>query len=553
MRVLVFHGYPLRGTGSNVFNAKLAAALVGLGHEVHLLCQERHAEELDFVSTVADWDSRRLSLSRVRDGGCTVYRPDIGPLLPVFVADDYEGVTARTFPELTDFQLSTYIAANVAAVGEVVNRVKPDLAIANHLIMGPMILALGLAGTGIPYVVQIHGSALEYTVKPNPRFLPYARQGLHDARAVLVGSRHTANSLWAAIGDPELARRTVLNPPGVDVDRLRPCAAARARARGQRLADRLRAGAAPAGAVGASFTLDRDANAAGAAVAALVAERERHPLIGFVGKLILSKGIDLLLAAWPLVLAEVPDARLAVVGFGAFEEAARRLVSDLAAGNWDSVRALADAGHGAEGGPPGPARLLNAFLDRLESSGAREGYLGAASAMAGSVTFVGRLEHDELADFLPLCQAIVVPSTFPEAFGMVVAEAAARGVFPISARHSGLAEVSAVLAQSLAPEAAEPLTFPVDELVVESIAGSVVRWLELDPGQREKTRRRLADTAAARYSWRETASRAAAAAQYGAGAVAGTRLGPGSKSADVPAALAAQAVTGRTELHEPAT
>jgi len=41
MRVLLFHGYMLRGTGSNIYTANLARALAGLGHEVHLLCQER--------------------------------------------------------------------------------------------------------------------------------------------------------------------------------------------------------------------------------------------------------------------------------------------------------------------------------------------------------------------------------------------------------------------------------------------------------------------------------------------------------------------------------
>ncbi len=44
MRILVFHGYLLGGTGSNVYNARLAAAFVAQGHEVHLLCQDRHPE-----------------------------------------------------------------------------------------------------------------------------------------------------------------------------------------------------------------------------------------------------------------------------------------------------------------------------------------------------------------------------------------------------------------------------------------------------------------------------------------------------------------------------
>ena len=44
-----------------------------------------------------------------------------------------------------------------------------------------------------------------------------------------------------------------------------------------------------------------------------------------MGKLIVSKGVDLLLAAWPLVLAEVPEARLVVVGFGDYRDGLLRL------------------------------------------------------------------------------------------------------------------------------------------------------------------------------------------------------------------------------------
>ena len=219
MRILVFHGYLLRGTGSNVYNANLAAALTKLGHEVHLLCQDRTPEELDFVDAVGDWDGGALALRELRQPvRCTTYRPDIGGLLPVYVADRYEHVEARPFPELDDAEIDEYIRRNVDAVREVAARVRPAVALANHLVMGPLILARALAGTDVPYTVKIHGSALEYTVKPHPRFLPHAREGIAGARGVLVGSRHTAESLWAALEDPSLPPRTRLGPPGVDVD-----------------------------------------------------------------------------------------------------------------------------------------------------------------------------------------------------------------------------------------------------------------------------------------------------------------------------------------------
>ena len=75
----------------------------------------------------------------------------------------------------------------------------------------------------------------------------------------------------------------------------------------------------------------------------------------------------------------------------------------------------------------------------------------------------GRLEHEELAELLPACEALVVPSTFPEAFGMVAAEAAACGALPISAAHSGLAEVSDALARAVPDAGRAWLSFPVDD------------------------------------------------------------------------------------------
>src|ERR1700691_4375613 len=80
VRVLIFHGYLLSGTGSNVYNARLAEALVKLGHEVHLLSQDRHPEGHAFVDAVGDWDDGALrvrSLDRELSEGsgrCTVYR-----------------------------------------------------------------------------------------------------------------------------------------------------------------------------------------------------------------------------------------------------------------------------------------------------------------------------------------------------------------------------------------------------------------------------------------------------------------------------------------------
>ncbi len=531
MRVLIFHGYLLDGTGSNVYNARLAAALAGLGHEVHLLCQERHPERQPFVDAAGDWDSGTLRVRSLRPDvplpdhvHCTVYRPDIGGLLPVYVADRYEGIEARTFARCSPAEIDRYLDANVAAVREVAQRVRPDVALANHLVMGPAILARAL--DGVPYAVKVHGSALEYTVKADPdRFLPFAREGLARTHGVLVGSAHTARSLWKALADPDLPRRTRLGPPGVDVHRFLPLAeeeldGAPLRAAGM-LAGRLRAAAASEGASGEETgAFARDELAAASALERFAELARAEPLrpVAFVGKLIVSKGVDLLLAAWPLVLERVPNAALLVVGFGSYRAALERLVAALAAGRLQDAIAIARAGRALEQegdggvGTATPLRHLLAFLEGLEGE-RRERYLSAARTLPERVIFSGRLDHDELTGLLPACEALVVPSTFPEAFGMVAAEAAACGALPVSAAHSGLAEVSDVLARALPPAAARLLSFPVDDRAVAALAERVADWLSLDADLRERARAGLVATVRERWSWEGVARGVIAAAQ----------------------------------------
>jgi glycosyltransferase involved in cell wall biosynthesis len=125
-----------------------------------------------------------------------------------------------------------------------------------------------------------------------------------------------------------------------------------------------------------------------------------EPTVVYFGKLIENKGVQVLFEALDGV-----DARAVVVGFGDY----RATLESLA--------------------PPG-------------------------------TLFTGALEHRHLVHLLPLADVAVVPSIFPEAFGMVAAEAAAAGVPPVVANHSGLAEVGAGIAAEYPPDAAHLTSFP---------------------------------------------------------------------------------------------
>jgi glycosyltransferase involved in cell wall biosynthesis len=478
VRVLIFHGYLLRGTGSNVYNASLAQALAGMGHEVHLFCQDRRADQLEWVG-----------------GRITVHVPDIGGLLPVFVPDRYEGFAVKTFPELTDEELDRYLDSNVTAVRRVVEEFgRPDAALANHLIMGPVILARA----GLSYALKVHGSDLSYTVMPNPdRFVPYAREGTDAAAGILVGSSHTAHDLFATVPDPELRHRTRLGPPGVDVHRFRPHPPEDALRLTGDLAGRLEAEGPGSATAGDSFGRD------GPAIAkALRGWAEGDERVLFVGKLIVNKGPDLLAAAWPLIhrariAAGAKSPRLLFVGFGAFEDGLRSLVRALEAGDLDTARELA------------PRSILSGFLADPPA-----GYAEAAREAAGSILIGGRLEHDEVAEVMPAADAFTMPSTFPEAFGMVPAESAACGVPPVSADHSGMREVALHLADAIGPELAPLLTFAVGPSAVTELAEKLEGWLALEPERRRAAGRALSARVNELWSWAGVA-RAVIAASHG--------------------------------------
>src|SRR5881296_2855458 len=99
MRILLWHGYLLGGTGSNVYTRALAREWSRAGHEVVVFSQEPRSEQYDL-------------------GGAQSVRPDIGRLLPVFVLDQYEGFDARRLPELSVAERERYVAANAAALRE---------------------------------------------------------------------------------------------------------------------------------------------------------------------------------------------------------------------------------------------------------------------------------------------------------------------------------------------------------------------------------------------------------------------------------------------------
>ncbi len=298
MRVLLLHGYLLRGTGSNVYNASLATALARLGHEVHLFCQDRDPPDLG---------------AGTGTGSVTVHNPEIGGLLPVFVHDDYEGFEVKTFAELSDDELDRYLDVNVMAVREAAGQLGGfDAALANHLVMGPVILARAgarLRAQGPRLRPLLHRASRPRALRPL-RAGGLRRRRRHPRR--LDPHRRPASARPSTT--PQTNAKVRLGPPGVDTSLFTPMPAADRRRRLEAAAQAVRG--APAGrgdrrrhrgTAAAPSAWDRNVDTAAKALE-WFAEAE-GPRVIFVGKLIVSKGVDLLLAAWPLVVAANPGAR----------------------------------------------------------------------------------------------------------------------------------------------------------------------------------------------------------------------------------------------------
>ena len=193
MRILLWHGYLLGGTGSNVYTRALAREWSRAGHEVVVFSQETSPEQYDL-------------------GGAEVVRPDIGGPLPVFVLDRYEGLVAQRLPELTAAERERYVQANATAVRE---HLPADLVFANHVLLGGPVAA----ATGARFAVKAHGSELEYAMRDNPELSAWGREALSDAEAVFVGSEHIRDVLEEVVGHVD---RVHVVPPGVDVDEFVP-------------------------------------------------------------------------------------------------------------------------------------------------------------------------------------------------------------------------------------------------------------------------------------------------------------------------------------------
>jgi glycosyltransferase involved in cell wall biosynthesis len=516
VKLLMTHGYMLSGTGSNVYVQNLCRGLVKIGHDVHLLCQEPDALSYDFVNEHCRASGAGVVLLEEKatpyPGFCAVYQPEIGDLLPVYVYDDYPGWRVKTFLGLSNDEFENYVAKNVAAVRAVLDRSGATGAVTNHSVPGPEIARRAITDTGVPYASIVHGSCLQYVARRSERYMEIARQGLSEATSIIALSTHSAGTI--AEDFPEMAKKTLALPGGVDTDLFRsdafdpgvtekleggPGRGPQQTARLREILDRFPETGGAEELVGelkatsAQYEPRRHDTDAGKRIRQLLLDDEA-PVVVYLGKLIHAKGIHCLLSAFARV-RRASEARLLVIGYGTFREGLEALTHALSTGNRRVVELLWSHGRLFEGGPASPLEHFD-LSDKL---------LRDAEGMAETVEFVGPLYHAELSRLLPATEVAVVPSIFPETFGLVAAEFGASGVPPLVADHSGLREAGDLVGHGLPFD----LRVGLGDDFVENLAQALLGYLSLPAKERRSCRETVRRNSVEDLSWGALAGRIA--------------------------------------------
>lgn len=453
----------------------------------------------------------------------------LGDTLPVYVWDRYEEFS-RVVPmlDLPDSEVEAYVETNVRALARIVRENGIAAIHANHAVLMSVVAQRVCAAEGIPFSIMPHGSALEYAVKRDPRFLHLAT-GAFDAagRIFVIGSEMRGRVHQVFAGLPGLDEKMVDLHLGVDTSQFEPVARNGRARKAAQLREALAglprgrthqqtsamlgglrgdlAGPALEAALAVGRGFSSKAPDAGLEEALDTVDWENGRTLLYVGRLISAKGVQEVVAALPLILEQTPGMRLLVVGHGPLREPLEAMLWALEHGERALFAEIVATGRALEGDPEGEGgghelTKVAAFLDGLRARGELGAYFeaGRRHVRRDRVIFTGYLTHRELRHLFPCCDAAVFPSVVKEAGPLVFLEALASGAFPLGTYFGGMKASIDSVAEVLPPDVAGVMKLdPAPDRTVADIVHHVPMALEAGEQHREALFRVARD----RYDW----------------------------------------------------
>lgn len=470
MSLVITHGYLLTGTGSNLYVNNLVRELAKVGKEVNLLCQDFDPMAIDFVNEYYEFNTENTEYKLVGEksssfpGKVRVFKPNLNGFLPVYVYDHYDGYEVKEFPSCTYEEVASYVTQNKNALELVVVDFKVEVVNTNHLVMFPHIATLVKETTGVRHLITVHGSALNFTVKKDKRFEEFAKNSLVKADEIIVDSLHADNELKEFLDDVDLSylkEKVEIIPAGVDVTSFfLPTAPAEEMIQDFQdkialkvLTSKGRTTEQTEGILNNEASVQEVINSVEQlradydyrnvdqdVVAKVETLKDGTHRIMFVGKYLWTKGLHLIIFGIPKVLKQFPKAKFVFVGFGPYREPCEVVVNALANNNLDQLEEVLKAQNPLFKGEEGNVKLLQEILSQ-EKETLTQIIDELGFDVRQNIVFTGIAEHKELVSLLPAMDALIAPSVFPEAFGMVAIEAMACGVYPVLTYQSAFKEI----------------------------------------------------------------------------------------------------------------
>ncbi len=456
MRIGLYHGYELSGSGSNEYTRYLAQNLLRLGHDVHIICRESSPEHIDFISKAYAWkhDGTRnvLFTKQCHSPCCTLHQLPNARVQPVYLTDKQRIGNVKSFVALSHEELGEYHAVNEHVLRHILSEQTLDILHANHLIYQPVDALEACKSTATPFIIYPHGSSIEYVIKVDDRYKILALNAIRESAGLIIGNREVRDRIIALYPEDKetILSKTTIVGVGVDTNLFKPI---RKHERAGNIRDLIQTDGKGGKPPELSKELCERLQRLDIMAAKDYWDKYDHALpdedlnthvqqipwndhiLLFVGALTAGKGLQSVITALPFILSRSPKTHLIIVGAGAYREVLEGLCYAIKTSNKDLLLELCK--HGMD-------------LDRSELSGPWEDVqlflqnpvhvsemMKRGSIVENHVHFLGRLDHSRLKYLFPCADVSIFPSIVPEAYPLVLMESLSNGVIPVVSYFSG--------------------------------------------------------------------------------------------------------------------
>lgn len=522
MKIGLFHGYNLGGSGSNEYTRYLAKALLAEGAEVHLICREPDAASLGFIDNAYRYNSQgdaevlfeNATVAPTANSPlCYLHELPNATVQPVYVTDKQRDGLVKSFSNVSDQELEEYHTVSATALKSILSEHQLDMLHCNHVTYQPQVAEQICEETNTPYIIYPHGSAIEYTVKTDERYFNKVRESIKLTDGLIIGNNEVKQriiNLYPEL-EAEINSKSQIVGVGVDTALFTSCPDSERQQSLDTLIS-LELGGGKTAALTRELEQKLDAGELDAVtqfrnsyVQKLsddnISDKLRNidlnaPVLLFVGALTAGKGLQGLLCAMCSALRKQPDLQLVIVGAGAYREALEGLVHLLSTRNIPMLKKMASQGFDLDfSDNTGSWEDVEYYLEHHA-----ETLLECSDRLKDNVHFVGRLNHDQLKYLFPIVDLAVFPSVVPEAYPLVLMESLSNGVLPMVSYFSGFTDGIDELADVIPEDLLSVMRIPMNnEVRINAMAANLNSILS-SPSFKD-IRPRLREVACDRYDW----------------------------------------------------